>query len=109
MRNPREMRGGQMIHGNIKGLEHEAFRETWREKHATHSRNDLLDLFLVTLHLQHIPDLYEVHTLPIPQAYYLVESLQNFERVLGDLTLIHSGATHICDDASKEVEGVDVL
>ena len=68
----------------------------------THPSNDLLDLLLVTLHLQHIPNLREIDLLSVSQAHDLVKRAQQLERILGNLTLLGTPA-EVRDDASEEV------
>ena len=74
----------------------------------TYPCNYLLDLFLVTLHLQNTPNLHQPDLLSIPQTHDLVKRSEQLKRVLQNLSLVRR-STDIRDDASKEVVSIDIL
>ena len=55
---------------------------------SAHPRDDLLYLLLVTLHLEVVADLDEVHGLPVSLADDLIERFEDLKRVLGNLALL---------------------
>lgn len=64
-------------------------------------RDYLLDLFLVRLAFQHIPDLLETRVLFVSQGYNLIESTEQLERVGQDGVLGHGGREG-SDDANDQ-------
>ena len=73
-----------------------------------HPRDDLLDLFFVTLHLQHAADLREIDVLFVAQTDDLVKGAEELKRVLEDLPFA-GGPAHIRHDTREQMEGLDVL
>ena len=78
------------------------------ESNWTHPSNNLLDLLLVTLHLEHIAHLHEIDLLPVSHADNLVKRAQQLERILQNLPLLCAPAK-VRDDAREKMEGLDVL
>jgi len=74
----------------------------------TYSGDNLLDLLLVTLHLQNTPHLHQVDLLPVSHAHDLIESTQKFECVLQDFALVRTAA-EVRYDTCEEMESVDIL
>lgn len=74
----------------------------------THPRDNLLDAFLVTLHLQERLDLADRQVLPVTKSDQLIEGTQQFVGILDDFPLVQALA---CggDDLGKEMQRVDVL
>ena len=58
----------------------------------TYAGNDILNLLLVTLHLENTPDLHDVDLFPEAQAHDLVEGTNKLERVFENLALVCASA-----------------
>ena len=74
----------------------------------THPSNDLLDPFLVTLHLQEGLDLADGEVLPVSERHELVKGADKLKGISEDLAFVEALAG-AGDDLGKQVQRVDVL
>ena len=58
----------------------------------TYTGNDILNLLLVTLHLENTSDLHDVDLFPEAQAHDLIKGTDELERVFEDLALVCASA-----------------
>ena len=71
--------------------------------------NDLLNLLLMTLHLEDILDLRQRQILLVPKTDNFIKRTQQFKRIPQNLPFIQRSPTNAADDLREEMQRINVL